>query len=35
MNDKAMLESELNKGADKARAIATPVLDRVRHATGF
>jgi tryptophanyl-tRNA synthetase len=35
MNDKAMLESELKKGADKARAIGTPVLDRVRKATGF
>lgn len=35
MSDRGLLDSELKKGADKARVIATPVLDRVRTATGF
>jgi tryptophanyl-tRNA synthetase len=35
MNDKALLKSELKKGEDKARAIATPVLARVRDVLGF
>jgi len=35
MGDRGLLDSELNKGADKARAIATPVLNRVRSAMGF
>ncbi|HTF06478.1 MAG TPA: tryptophan--tRNA ligase [Bacteroidia bacterium] len=35
MNDRALLESELKKGADKARVIGTPVLQRVRATMGF
>ena len=35
MSDKALLKSELKKGEDKARAIATPVLERVRAVLGF
>jgi tryptophanyl-tRNA synthetase len=35
MNDKALLKSELKKGEDKARAIATPVLNRLREVLGF
>lgn len=35
MNDRGLLESELKKGADKARAIGTPVLQRVRGVMGF
>ena len=35
MSDKAVLKSELKKGEDKARAIATPVLERVRAVLGF
>ena len=35
MNDKDLLQSELKKGEDKARSIATPVLARVRDVLGF
>jgi tryptophanyl-tRNA synthetase len=35
MNDRATLEAELKKGEDKARVIATPVLERVREVMGF
>ena len=35
MNDKALLKAELKKGEDKARVIATPVLERVREVMGF
>lgn len=35
MNDKGELKKELKKGEDKARAIATPVLARVREVLGF
>ncbi len=35
MSDKALLKAELKKGEDKARAIATPVLNRVREVMGF
>jgi tryptophanyl-tRNA synthetase len=35
MNDRGALEVELKKGADKARAIASPVLQRVRKVMGF
>ena len=35
MADKGLLDAELKKGADKARAIGTPVLERVRAVTGF
>jgi tryptophanyl-tRNA synthetase len=35
MNDHALLNAELKKGEDKARAIATPVLERVRDVLGF
>ncbi len=35
MGDKALLKSELKKGEDKARAIAQPVLARVREVLGF
>lgn len=35
MSDKSLLETELKKGEDKARAIATPVLERVREVMGF
>lgn len=35
MNDPKLLEAELKKGADKARSIATPVLERVRKVMGF
>jgi tryptophanyl-tRNA synthetase len=35
MSDRGLLESELKKGADKARAIGTPVLQRVRSTMGF
>lgn len=35
MNDRAMLDAELKKGEDKARAIASDVLQRVRRKLGF
>ncbi len=35
MNDKDLLQSELKKGEDKARSIATPVLAGVRDVLGF
>lgn len=35
MSDKGLLEAELKKGEDKARAIAMPVLERVREVMGF
>ncbi len=35
MTDKSLLEAELKKGEDKARVIATPVLERVREVMGF
>lgn len=35
MNDRSLLEAELKKGEDKARAIATPVLERTREVMGF
>lgn len=35
MNDRAMLDVELKKGEDKARAIASDVLQRVRGKLGF
>jgi tryptophanyl-tRNA synthetase len=35
MNDKALLKSELKKGEDKARAIAAPVLKKVREVIGY
>lgn len=35
MNDRAMLDAELKKGEDKARAIASDVLQRVRGKLGF
>ena len=35
MNDLPMLEGEMQKGADKARAISQPVLKRVREKLGF
>jgi tryptophanyl-tRNA synthetase len=35
MNDRTSLKAELKKGEDKARAIGTPVLDRVRTVMGF
>lgn len=35
MNDKSLLEAELQKGEDKARVIALPVLKRVRDVMGF
>ena len=35
MSDKNVLKSELKKGEDKARAIAQPVLKRVREVLGF
>jgi tryptophanyl-tRNA synthetase len=35
MNDRGLLDAELKKGADKARAIGTPVLQRVRNVMGF
>jgi tryptophanyl-tRNA synthetase len=35
MSDHALLNAELKKGEDKARAIATPVLERVRNVLGF
>ena len=35
MNDRSLLEAELKKGAEKARAIATPVLERTREVLGF
>lgn len=35
MNDRGLLDAELKKGADKARAIGTPVLQRVRSTMGF
>ena len=35
MNDPAQLERILKGGADKARAIATPFLGRLRHAVGL
>jgi tryptophanyl-tRNA synthetase len=35
MTDKAMLDAQLKKGEDKARVIATSVLDRVRGKIGY
>lgn len=35
MSDRAELDRELKKGADKARAIGTPVLERVRSVMGY
>ncbi|MGL4596814.1 MAG: tryptophan--tRNA ligase [Bacteroidia bacterium] len=35
IGDRALLDSELKKGAEKAKAIAHPVLDRVRLAIGY
>jgi tryptophanyl-tRNA synthetase len=35
MSDKAMLDAELAKGAERARAVAQPVLQRVRSKIGF
>ncbi len=35
IDDRALLDGELKKGADKAKAIAHPVLDRVRSAIGY
>jgi len=35
MNDKATLDAELKKGAEKANAIASEVLERVRKKIGF
>lgn len=35
MNDRGLLDEELKKGADKARALGTPVLQRVRSTMGF
>lgn len=35
MNDRGLLDAELKKGADKARLIGRPVLDRVRGVMGF
>ena len=33
--DEALLQKELKKGAEKAKALALPTLSRVRHALGF
>jgi tryptophanyl-tRNA synthetase len=33
--DEALLRKELRKGAEKAKALAHPTLNRVRHALGF
>jgi tryptophanyl-tRNA synthetase len=35
ISDRSLLDGELKKGADKAKAIAHPVLDRVRAAIGY
>ena len=35
MSDKGALDAELAKGAEHARAVAQPVLDRVREKVGF
>lgn len=35
MGDRGLLDGELKKGADKARAISLPVLNRVRSTMGF
>jgi tryptophanyl-tRNA synthetase len=35
MSDRGLLEAELKKGADKARAIGTPVLEKVRETMGY
>lgn len=35
MNDRGLLEAELKKGADKARVIGIPVLEKVRTAMGY
>jgi tryptophanyl-tRNA synthetase len=35
MGDRGLLDEELKKGADKARAISFPVLNRVRATMGF
>ena len=35
MNDKSALDAELAKGAERARAVAQPVLQRVREKIGF
>jgi tryptophanyl-tRNA synthetase len=35
MNDRAMLDAELSKGAERARSVAQPVLQRVRSKIGF
>jgi tryptophanyl-tRNA synthetase len=35
MDDPARIEAALRKGADKARAIATPFMARLRHAVGL
>lgn len=35
MNDRGLLDSELKKGADKAKAIGIPVLEKVRATMGF
>jgi len=35
MNDRAELDEELRKGADKARAVASATLSRVRSALGY
>jgi hypothetical protein len=35
MSDKSALDAELAKGAERARAVAQPVLERVREKIGF
>ncbi|NVK12357.1 MAG: tryptophan--tRNA ligase, partial [Gammaproteobacteria bacterium] len=35
INDPAYIESELAKGAERARSVATPLLDKVRSAVGI
>ena len=35
MNDRSLLEAELKKGADKARAIGIPVLEKARNVMGY
>ena len=35
MSDKGALDAELAKGAERARSVAQPVLDRVREKIGF
>jgi tryptophanyl-tRNA synthetase len=35
IDDPAIVEAELKRGAEKARAISVPYLDKIRHAVGI